>query len=92
MRYLGVWYEQKRYENEGQLNNDCVAATYTLQENGVIGVKNTGVFLANDRRFQEVNGKAVISFPEKDHQARLNVSFGIESWYFNSWRILPFFI
>lgn len=69
-----------RYENKNQKDGDCVTATYQVTQDGKISVKNTAIFHDEERSgFEEIEGLAVLSFPEKDHlEGRFNVSFDAE--------------
>jgi apolipoprotein D and lipocalin family protein len=40
-RYLGTWYEIARFPNAGERNCAGVTATYTLRDDGMLGVRNT---------------------------------------------------
>lgn len=44
-RYLGIWYEQARYEAIFQFNMDCVRANYSLIDENRIRVVNSGIVL-----------------------------------------------
>lgn len=74
--YLGVWYEQERYEQEFQVEFDCVTATYSLNDNGTVRVLNENLIIANEYLPTFIIGWAIPSFPDEEPlQAKLNVSF-----------------
>jgi len=71
-KYLGKWYEIARfdYRFERDLNN--TTATYSLQEDGSIEVRNKG-FNRKSQQWTESIGKA--KFVSKANEGRLKVSF-----------------
>lgn len=74
--YLGVWYEQERYEQEFQVEFDCVTATYSLNDNATVQVLNENLSINNEFMPTSILGWAAPSFPDEEPlQAKLNVSF-----------------
>uniref|UniRef100_A0A336LB91 Apolipoprotein D n=1 Tax=Culicoides sonorensis TaxID=179676 RepID=A0A336LB91_CULSO len=74
--YLGVWYEQERYEQTFQIEFDCVTASYSLNDNGTVRVLNENLMVQNEFLYTSVLGWAIPSFPDEEPlQAKLNVSF-----------------
>ncbi|XP_055602188.1 apolipoprotein D-like [Uranotaenia lowii] len=75
-RYLGLWYEIKRYEQFFQLDGECVTAQYSInEEDGSVRVFNSMVVLPNQERQSDI-GRAVVAFPDEvPLQAKLNVTF-----------------
>jgi lipocalin len=72
---LGVWYEEKRYDDEFQAEADCVSAEYRLNTDGSVAVRNSLFWLQN-QTFHQMNGRALIAFPNADNlEGRLNVTF-----------------
>jgi len=72
-RYLGKWYEIARYDHA--FERDLVGATaeYTLLDNGMIKVLNSGHLYTLDGKFKESTGKAK---PNKNGKpGQLRVSF-----------------
>lgn len=70
--YLGLWYENRKYFAIFQAGGQCVTATYTDQDNGLIGVENAMInFIGKE---QTVNGQAKLADPTST-EARLSVSF-----------------
>lgn len=72
-RYLGTWYEIARFPHSFEKNLVGVTATYSLREDGMIRVVNRGYRRSLDGKPSKAVGKAKI--PDKDHPARLKVSF-----------------
>lgn len=71
-RYLGKWYEVARTDNRFERNLENVTATYTLREDGGIGVHNRGWNTKKDK-WSEVDGRAYkIGAPD---DASLKVTF-----------------
>lgn len=62
-RFIGLWFEIERYENEFQTAGDCVTAQYTLNA-GVVSILNTKK-LVTDGNWETDNGWAVVSFPDE---------------------------
>ncbi len=77
-RYLGMWYEVARLPHSFENGLDRVTATYTLRDDGTIGVLNKG-FNTEKGEWKEANGKAWI--PDTTAGALLKVSF---FWIFSS--------
>lgn len=74
--YLGVWYEQERYEQEFQVDFDCVTATYSLNDNATVKVLNENLLIDNEFNPTSIVGWASLSFPDEEPlQGKLNVSF-----------------
>jgi apolipoprotein D and lipocalin family protein len=57
-RYLGVWYEQVRYDHSFERGLEAVSATYAAGEDGRITVTNRG-WNAEQARWSEASGYAV---------------------------------
>jgi apolipoprotein D and lipocalin family protein len=72
-RYVGQWYEIARYHHRFQ--EGCVGsrATYTLRDDGKIGVINECYDKSFSGKLRSVNGKAWVV--DKETNARLKVSF-----------------
>ena len=72
-RYLGIWYEIARFPNRFQ--EGCVAsrATYTLLEDGKIGVLNQCYKGGLSGELSSATGKAWVV--DKETNAKLKVSF-----------------
>ncbi len=71
-RYLGTWYEAARLPHSFENGLDQVTATYTLRDDGTIGVLNKG-FDVSRGEWKEANGKA--RFKDAVPGAILEVSF-----------------
>ena len=67
-RYLGDWYEIARFDHSFERGMEQTKATYTLREDGEIGVLNTGI---KDGKPKEAKGKGKLT----DTPALLRVSF-----------------
>lgn len=72
-RYSGTWYEIARFDHSFERGLKCVTATYTLRNDGDIGVLNKGVKENDTRKISEANGKAWI--PDKNEPGKLKVQF-----------------
>ena len=72
-RYVGQWYEIARYHHRFQ--EGCVGsrATYTLRDDGKIGVINECYDKSFSGKLRSVKGKAWVV--DKETNARLKVSF-----------------
>jgi apolipoprotein D and lipocalin family protein len=82
-RYLGKWYEIQRYENWFSLNAECVAAEYSLNEDGSVRVFNSQ---KKNGEFDGIVGQAVVSYPEQQPlEGKLNVTFAGEPNRSNYW-------
>lgn len=72
-RYQGTWYEIARLPNRFEEGLTCVSANYTLQADGSITVRNSGV-KENDRsQTKNIEGKARV--PDATDPARIKVTF-----------------
>jgi apolipoprotein D and lipocalin family protein len=71
-RYLGTWYEIGRLPHSFENGLDKVTATYTLRDDGMIGVLNRG-FSSSKQKWSEASGKARLKPGAKG--AYLEVSF-----------------
>lgn len=76
-RFLGKWYEIARYDHKFERDLQNVTAEYSLKENGMVKVLNSGT-RNGERKIAE--GKAKQPDPDKN-PARLRVSF---FWFFYS--------
>ncbi|MBF0363911.1 MAG: lipocalin family protein [Oligoflexia bacterium] len=72
-KYMGTWYEIAKFPTWFQ--KDCLAtnATYALQSNGSVWVKNKCQDINDPSRIREANGTAFVS--DKITNAKLKVSF-----------------
>ncbi|ETN60996.1 apolipoprotein D [Anopheles darlingi] len=76
-RYLGLWYEIRRYEQAFQIGGECVTAEYSLNADGSVRVFNSmrPRDSATGTR-QSDTGRAVVAFPDESPlEAKLNVTF-----------------
>lgn len=73
LKYLGTWFEIRRYEAANQTDFDCVMARYTLNADGSVEVANSGYF---NGQFIEFIGRAEVAFPDQvPLPAKLDVTF-----------------
>lgn len=72
-RYLGLWYEFARYENGFEKDCEAVTATYSLRDDGKIGVRNSCRKGGVDGAEKIANGKAKVVADSSG--AKLKVSF-----------------
>lgn len=71
-RYAGKWYEIARLPNTFEKGLKCVTATYTLLDDGRIGVTNRGINEATGA-VETAEGKARV--PNDEHPGELRVVF-----------------
>ncbi|XP_052810723.1 apolipoprotein D-like [Mya arenaria] len=71
-RYMGPWYEQKRYFAVFEAGMECVSAEYTLETGGVVKVNNTG-YRRISGRYSSAIGDAIVEDPREP--AKLGVRF-----------------
>jgi apolipoprotein D and lipocalin family protein len=71
-RYTGTWHEIARMDSRFEKNLVNVTATYTLQDDGMIEVKNRG-FDTTKNAWSDITGKAKLANDEKN--SMLKVSF-----------------
>lgn len=71
-RYTGKWYEIARYPHRFEKNLSNVTATYTLNDDGSVGVLNRG-FNVVSHKWKSARGKAL--FKEDPSLGLLKVSF-----------------
>ncbi len=71
-KYLGTWYEIARLDNRFERGLTQVTATYSLRDDGGIGVLNRG-YSAKNKEWKESIGKAY--FVEDKNTAHLKVYF-----------------
>ena len=72
-RYTGVWYEIARFPHNFEKDLVGVTATYTIRDDGKIGVLNQGYKGSFEGRFKKAKAKATI--PDPQQPARLKVFF-----------------
>jgi apolipoprotein D and lipocalin family protein len=72
-RYKGVWYEIARLQNYFERKLKCTSATYTLRDDGRIGVLNKGNFITDPHKSASSQGIAWV--PDKKSPAKLKVQF-----------------
>ena len=82
-RYAGLWYEMARYEFGFQRGCEGVTATYTLRDDGLVGVLNScrQDSLDGELRTAEARAKVV----EGSGNAKLKVSFFGPFYVGNYW-------
>lgn len=72
-QYAGTWYEIARLPNSFEKGLDCVSATYSLREDGKVGVMNRGRKTDDTSVWKDIEGTARI--PNKEEPGRLKVTF-----------------
>jgi len=80
-RYLGTWYEIARFNHRFERNLTNVKANYSLKDNGMIKVVNTG-FNSEQKRNSKIIGKAKTT----KTTGLLKVSFFL--FFYSSYRVL----
>jgi apolipoprotein D and lipocalin family protein len=73
-KYLGTWYEIARYDHFFERGLVGVTANYSLREDGLIKVTNSGFKNSLDGKLSQAIGKAKIPDPVNE-PAKLKVSF-----------------
>ncbi|GFS10181.1 apolipoprotein D [Elysia marginata] len=71
-RYVGKWYELKRFPNINQMDLRCTSAQYTLASNGSVIVRNQGI--TSDGTLDSIEGTAQVV--NVSAPAELSVDFG----------------
>lgn len=77
-KYLGTWYEIARYDHRFERNMQGVKAVYSMRDDGLIKVLNSGYKGSLEGNFKETEGKARI--PNPDIPAKLEVAFFWNFW------------
>jgi lipocalin len=72
-RYAGVWYEIARFPHSFEKDLVGVTATYTLRDDGKIGVLNQGYRNTFDGKLKKTRATGLI--PDPNQPARLKVYF-----------------
>jgi lipocalin len=72
-RYAGLWYEIARFPHSFEKNLVGVTATYTIRDDGKIGVLNQGYRGSFEGKLKRAKAKAKI--PDPRQPARLKVYF-----------------
>ena len=80
-RFMGKWYEIARYDHRFEKGMTHVTATYSLQENGSIKVKNEGY---KNGKHKEVEGR--VKQPNPVDPGKLKVSFFL--WFYSDYYVL----
>ncbi len=71
-RYLGKWFEIARYDHAFERGLVGATAEYTLREDGMIKVLNSGHLYTLDGKFKESIGKAKLNKNGKPGQLRVS--------------------
>lgn len=71
-RYLGKWYEIARYDHAFERNLVGTTAEYSLRDDGMIKVLNSGHLYTLDGKFKESVGKAKPNKSGKPGQLRVS--------------------
>lgn len=71
-RYLGKWYEIARYDHAFERNLVGTTAEYSLRDDGMIKVLNSGHLYTLDGKFKESVGKAKANKNGKPGQLRVS--------------------
>lgn len=77
-QYLGTWYEIARYDHRFERNMQGVKAEYSLRDDGLIKVLNSGYIGSLSGEYKETEGKARI--PDLNVPAKLEVAFFWNFW------------
>ena len=84
-RYAGLWYEIGRYENGFQQGCEGTTATYTVRDDGLVGVLNACRQDGLQGELRTIDGRARVV--EGSGDAKLKVSF-FGPFYFGDYWIL----
>ncbi|WP_332351494.1 lipocalin family protein [Asaia spathodeae] len=79
-KYMGLWYEQFRYENAFEKHMDEVTARYVMNDNGTVRVINRGK--TKQGKWKQSTGRARVT--PNTEAAKLRVSFFFP-FYGNYW-------
>lgn len=77
-RYLGTWYEIARFDHRFERDMQGVTAQYSIREDGLIKVLNSGYKKSLDGKCKEAEGKARI--PNPAEPAKIEVAFFWNFW------------
>lgn len=77
-KYLGTWYEIARYDHHFERNMQGVKATYSIREDGLIKVLNSGYKGNLNGKYKATEGKARI--PNPNVPAKIEVAFFWNFW------------
>lgn len=77
-KYLGSWYEIARFDHRFERNMQGVMANYSLREDGLIRVLNSGYKGGLDGKYKEAQGKARI--PDPEITSKIQVAFFWNFW------------
>jgi apolipoprotein D and lipocalin family protein len=72
-KFLGTWYEIARFDHKFERGLVGVMANYSMREDGMIKVLNSGYKNSFDGKFSKAEGKAKIADPKI--MSKLKVSF-----------------
>ncbi|MFN4295408.1 MAG: lipocalin family protein [Brevundimonas sp.] len=82
-RYAGLWYEIGRYENGFQRGCEGTTATYTVRDDGLVGVLNACRQGSLEGELRTIEGRAKVV--EGSGSAKLKVSFFGPFYFGNYW-------
>lgn len=77
-KYLGKWYEIARFDHSFERDMQGVTANYSIREDGLIKVINSGYKGSLEGKYKETEGKAKI--PDPDVPSKLKVAFFWNFW------------
>lgn len=83
-RYLGTWYEIARFPHTFEKNLVGVTATYSMKDNGMVKVVNSGYKNTLDGKHKTANGKA--KFAGDPDTGHLKVSFFL--FFYGDYKIM----
>lgn len=81
-KYMGKWYEIARYDHSFERNLVGCTADYSIQEDGIIKVINSGYKNSLDGKYEESIGKA--RRPDDSKPGELEVAF-FANFYADYW-------
>lgn len=77
-KYLGTWYEIARFDHRFERGMQGVKAEYSLKDDGMVRVLNSGFKGGLDGKFKETEGKARI--PDPEAASKIEVAFFWNFW------------
>lgn len=77
-KYLGTWYEMARFDHSFERNMQGVQANYSMRDDGLIRVLNSGYKGGLGGKLKEAEGKA--RFPDPTVSSKLQVAFFLNFW------------
>lgn len=81
-KYSGKWYEIAKLPNSFEKNLKCISATYSIKEDGSIGVFNRGLDVSKSNKVDEIEGSAKVPDPSKPGEIKVTFFWPFYGDYF----------